>query len=179
LWIDHYNMPEYEDEILGFPDFTQQAIRLLKPVDFSNAKDIDQYLKRISTEFDLRIKNLQSEMLSFRRGEVPPMEDRLLARTAITALSRLNFIGLSEHLADDMTSLFNVLGLGPAPVVKKLNAAPSTKTIDMTVPAIRRVLSSYVEADLRLYEHVLRARETSTPFSFRSVVKGIFSTFMR
>jgi hypothetical protein len=158
MWIDHYNMPEYEHEAISFPHFIRDGIARLKSVDFSSAGDIENFLRNISANPMLRIANLQSEMIAFRRGHVQNLNSRELAAKAIGKLTRLRFIGVTEQLSSDMSRLFAQLGLGPAPVIQELNKAPSTRRIDTGDASIGRVLGRYVGADLRLYDYVLEAR---------------------
>ena len=158
LWIDHYNMPEYEHETISFPPSVLEGIKALKGKDLSSARDLNQYLAAVPVESDLRIRNLQAELISFRRGQVAPLDDKRLAKIASNNLKQLGFVGLSETITDDMARLFEALGLGEPPIMKQLNTAPSTNHIDVSVPAIRRVLESYVQADIRLYETVARSR---------------------
>lgn len=158
LWIDHYNMPEYERETDSFPPSVVEGIKALDGKDLSSARDLDRYLATAPATSILRIRNLQSELMSFCRGEVASVSDKKLAEMAICNTRLFGFIGLSETLSDDMARLFEILGLGDPPEMKQLNAAPSRKSIDIAVPAIRSVLERYVQADLRLYDSVLKLR---------------------
>jgi hypothetical protein len=163
-WIDHYNLAEYEKEIGGFSASIQSGIKALKEVDLSNAREIESYLQEHPRNSELRIHNLQSEMLAFHRGHVEAISSRRLANKAIAALNRLSFIGLTEKLVAGMTVLFESLHLG-SPSLKVLNKNLGQRPLDYSVPAIRRVLESAVDADLRLYEYVyvLKARKTGSP----------------
>ena len=158
LWIDHYNMPEYEHETVDYPLSVREGIKALKGRDLSSARDLGQYLSGVPADSVLRIRNLQAEMFSFSRGKVERMDDLRLAELAIGNLHRLNFVGLSEMLYEDMAALFDTLGLGVVPEIKRLNTALSANQIDISSPAIRQVLQSYVQADMRLYEHVVKIR---------------------
>ena len=40
LWIDHYNMPEYEHETIGFPSSVIEGIRALRGKDLSSARTL-------------------------------------------------------------------------------------------------------------------------------------------
>ena len=161
LWIDHYNMPEYEHETAGFPPSVREGIEALRGKDLSSARDLHQYLADVPADSVLRIRNLQAEMMSFCRGKVEPVGDKMLAEMAISNLDRLGFVGLTESLAGDMAALFWMLGLGAPPAMKRLNAALSTNKIDVSAPAVRRVLEAYVQADIRLYERVATMRGAS------------------
>jgi hypothetical protein len=158
MWIDHYNMPEYEHEAAALPQPVRDGIAGLKSVDFSSAGEIDDFLRGIACNPMLRIANLQSEMMAFRRGQVRSLDDSELARRAIGNLRRLRFVGITDQLSLDMPRLFGELGLGPAPAVGTLNKALSLRSMDLADRSIRRVLRGYVGADLRLYDHVLEAR---------------------
>jgi hypothetical protein len=158
LWIDHYNMPEHEHKTAGLPASVREGIEALRGKDLSSARDLDRYLAGVPADSVLRIRNLQAELMSFRRGKVEAVGDKRLAQMAIGNLDRLSFVGLSESLAGDMAALFGMLGLGEEPVIKRLNGSPSTNHIDISAPAVRRVLESYVQADIRLYERVASMR---------------------
>ncbi|MBN3763255.1 sulfotransferase family 2 domain-containing protein [Burkholderia sp. Ac-20365] len=155
MWIDHYNQPEYEHELNGFPEKIKNEIRMLANVDFSSARSLDRYFKAIPRDAEIRVIDLQSEMLAFARGSITDMAPAALAKKAISNLDRLGFVGLSENLSAEMQTLFDILDLGPEPVISRLNSSPSSRRVDITAPDIKRTLLKYVQADLRLYEHVV------------------------
>ncbi|WP_449181029.1 hypothetical protein [Trinickia sp. YCB016] len=162
MWIDHYNQPEYELELNGFPEKIRQEIRKLANVDLSDARSIDRYFQSLARDSEIRLINLQSELLTFKRGGVSKISQTTLANRAIKNLSQLGFIGVSENFSSEMKILFEILNLGPAPIISRLNTSPSSRIVDVTVPDIRRTLLKYVQADLRLYEHVIAAKENSS-----------------
>lgn len=158
-WIDRYNMPEFEAEGRVLPADVQLAVRRLRHTDLSNAASIDRFLQWLPRDSSLRVVNLQAELLAFRRNMVIPLSHRKLARLAVAALSRFDFVGTTETIAADLATLFDLLGLGCAPVVPRLNEARSIRPIDLSIASIRRVLLKYVEADSRLYDHLLQSRQ--------------------
>jgi hypothetical protein len=159
MWIDHYNMPEFEPEAAGLPENIRIAIQRLASTDLSSSRSIDQYLQWLPHDSDLRIINLQSELLAFKRGQAVPMSQRKLAGIAIKNLGRFNFVGISDWLPSEATTLFEMLGLGPTPIVSRLNQSPAMRKVDLSVPSIRRVLNKYIDADLSLYYHVIQTKE--------------------
>jgi len=162
MWIDHYNMPEYGHDVAGFPRSVREGIEALRGKDLSSARDLDRYLAGVPADSVLRIRNLQAELMAFCRGKVEPVGDKRLAEMAIANLDRLGFVGLSENLAGDMAALFGMLGLGGLPTIRRLNGALSANHIDISTPAVRRVLESYVQADIRLYDRVDRMRSRAS-----------------
>jgi hypothetical protein len=177
MWIDHYNQPEYEAEFLGFSDDLKRCIRQLASADFSSARSIDKYLQWLPRDSDLRVINLQSELLAFKRQGVVEVGPKELADRAINNLARLKFVGVSENFANEMKTLFEILNLGSSPVVSHLNSSPSARRIDITLPDIKGTLSKYVEADLRLYEHILDMKEN--PTRAKRNLTSIFQFFAR
>jgi hypothetical protein len=174
LWIDHYNLPDHRQNVAGFPPSVREGIEALRGKDLSSARDLDRYLAGVPADSVLRIRNLQAELMSFGRGKVEPVSDKRLAEMAIANLDRLGFVGLSENLADDMAALFGMLGLGGPPAIKRLNGALSANHIDISTSAVRRVLESYVQADIRLYERVARMRSGG---SWMDRARRLFSRF--
>jgi hypothetical protein len=161
MWIDHYNLPKCESEINGFPENIRRGIRQLAKTDLSNAKSIDKYLQWLPRDSDLRVINLQSELLAFKRNRVVEMGWDELARIAIHNIRRLEFVGISENFSLEMKALFEMLDLGSTPAISHLNSSPSSRKIDLKLPDINRTLSKYVQADLRLYEHVVKTKRDS------------------
>ncbi|MFM0559296.1 hypothetical protein [Paraburkholderia sediminicola] len=162
MWIDHYNLPQFQHEREGFPENVKVDIQALANTDLSSAKSIDDYLRLHPLDSPLRIANLQSEMLAFRRQEVISMSNRELADLAIRRLGELDFFGLCETLQADMASLFHMLELSSSPKLSHLNSSPSERVVDYRLPDVRRVLSNYVQADQWLYEYAVNAK--SRPF---------------
>jgi Sulfotransferase family len=154
MWIDHYNLPDYRHEASHFHSSIKTAIERLARTDFSDARSIDQCLEGLPSDSDWMI-NLQSTHLAFCRNNIFPLDHRELAAAAISNLSRIAFTGLAERLSADVAKLFQILDLGDAPTVLHLNQSPAARKIDLSEPNIRRVLSKYVEADMRLYDHVV------------------------
>ncbi|MEM5386445.1 sulfotransferase family 2 domain-containing protein [Paraburkholderia phymatum] len=161
MWVDHYNQPEYEIELNGFPEKIRQEIRRVASVDLSSAKSIDKYFESRSHDSEIRLINLQSELLVFKRGHVTEMTHRDLASKAINNLNRFGFVGISEDLSAEMKTLFEMLNLGASPVISHLNSSPSSRKVDTSVHDIQRTLLKYVQADLRLYEHVMAEKKSS------------------
>jgi hypothetical protein len=168
MWIDHYNQPEFQHEREGFPENVKTGIRELANTDLSSAKSIDTFLQRHPLDSPLRIVNLQSEMLAFKRHGVVSMGDRELADLAFRRLIELEFFGFSETLQADMSSLFRMLKFGSSPNLSHLNSSPSEREVDHRLPDIRRVLSSYVQADQWLYENAVNAKDRSFPKSMNA-----------
>lgn len=170
MWIDHYNLPQFQQEREGFPENVKAGIRALENTDLSSAKSIDNYLRRHPLDSPLRIANLQSEMLAFKRQEVVSMSNRELADLAIRRLGELDFFGLSETLHADMCSLFRTLEFRSMPELSHLNSSPSERVVDYQLPDVKRVLSKYVQADQWLYEYAVNAKSSpvskaKSPFS--------------
>lgn len=163
MWIDHYNLPRFQQELEALPKSVHSDIRQLANTDLSNAKSIDNYLRQLPRDSILRIVNLQSEMLAFKRQGVVGMSNRELAELAIRRLGELNFFGFSESLQADMSSLFHMLEFDSSPKVSRLNSSPSERIVDHRLPDVRRVLSSYVQADQWLYEYALNAKNRPSP----------------
>lgn len=158
MWIDHYNLPQFQHEFELLPKSVHSGIRQLANTDLSNAKSIDNYLRQHLLDSTLRIVNLQSEMLAFKRQGVVRMSNKELADLAIRRLGELNFFGFSESLQADMSSLFHMLGFDSSPKVSRLNSSPSERMVDHQLPDVRRVLSNYVQADQWLYEYAFNAK---------------------
>lgn len=163
MWIDHYNLPQFQQEREGFPENVKAGIRELANTDLSSAKSIDNYLRRHPVDSPLRIANLQSEMLAFKRQGVISMRNRELADLAVHRLGELDFFGLSETLQSDMSSLFRMLEFSSSPKLSRLNSSPSERVVDHRLPDVRRVLSNYVQADQWLYEYAVNAKNRAIP----------------
>lgn len=162
MWIDHYNLPQFQQELEAFPANIQARIRRLAETDLSSAKSIDRYLAELPRDSALRIINLQTEMLAFRQRGIVHKSSRELADLAIQHMRELDFFGFSETLQADMSTLFQILEFDSAPKLSHLNASPSERIVDHRLPDVKRVLSKYVEADQRLYEHALREKNRPT-----------------
>jgi hypothetical protein len=156
-WLDHYNLPEREGDLLGLPSEISVHVRRLQRVDFSQHQEIARFLSDIRESPLLKIRNVQAEMLAFSRASCRPVSDAELADSAIANLSRFSYVGLSETIDSDLARIFSDLGLG-RPRVAHLNASPAIRTIDVTVPEIREALAAHVQADLILYNHVNQLR---------------------
>lgn len=163
MWIDHYNLPQFRQELEAFPENIQARIRPLAKTDLSSAKSIDLYLQELPRDSALRIINLQSEMLAFKQWGVVDMSNRELADLAIRKIGELDFFGLSETLQADMDSLFQMLEFNSGPKLSHLNSSPSERIVDPRLPDVRRVLSKYVQADQWLYEHAFTKKNRSAP----------------
>ena len=176
MWIDHYNLPEFQHEIVGFSKNIQMCIRRLAHIDLSNGESINEYLTWLPIDSELRIINVQSEMLAFKRKEVIRMTNKELGNLAIRHLHELDFFGLNEDFVDDMRTLFRLLDFESEPVVSLLNRSPSARNVDYQSSGIRRVLSKYVEADQRLYDHALEAKGKRLGAGSRlfARIKGIY-----
>lgn len=159
LWLDHYTMPEFEEEARGFSPEIRNVFAIVKEVDLSSARSLSAFLESHPRDSEIRLANIQAELLSFCHGFVDPIDDAELARRAIASFSRLDFVGVTEHLAADLGDLFRLLGLPGEPEVKHLNASPAARRIDLSVSAIRRALEAHVGADLRLWEAASALRE--------------------
>ena len=159
LWIDHYNMAQYEREAVLFCPSVRADFEALRHVDLSVAGEINRYLLERPYNSGILLGNAQSKILALASDELLPVGDVDLAQRAIAALSRLEFIGITEHLATDLADLFRLLCLSGEPEVKHLNASPAARRIDLAVPAIRRALEAHVGADLRLWEAASNMRE--------------------
>ena len=177
MWIDHYNQPEYEQELNGFPEKIQQEIRALAGVDFADAKSIDRFLRARPRDVEIRVTDLQAEMLAFKRGGVFEMSPAALAKRAIHNLDRLGFVGVSENLPAEMETLFEKLDLGSNPAISRLNSSPSSRKVDISVPSIKRTLLRYVQADLRLYDHVIETK--AKPFKANRNVFTVLRSFAK
>jgi len=156
-WIDHISQFD-EIQLRDLPASVRLGIQQIKKVDFSDAKSIDGYLQWLPHDSELRVTNLQSEMLAFRRGRVPRVADKELAKQAVANLGRLQFVGVSEKLSADLGQLFGMLGLGGPPALFHANRSPGSRDIDLSVSSIRRVLLKYIQADLRMYDHIVNLR---------------------
>ncbi|MFM0128769.1 hypothetical protein [Paraburkholderia sediminicola] len=163
MWIDHYNLPQFQQELEGFPEDVKAGIQEIANIDLSNAKSIDNYLQRHPLDSPLRIVNLQSEMLAFKRQGVISMSNRELADLAIRRLGELDFFGLCETLHADMSSLFRMLEFNSDPKLSHLNSSPSERVVDHRLPDVKRVLSKYVQADQWLYEYAINAKSRPSP----------------
>jgi hypothetical protein len=150
-------MPKHAQAAATLPVSVQVAIRQLGKIDVSSAAELDSYLQWLPLDSDLRVRNVQSELLAFRRGRVVPLCDRDLTDLAIKNCARLDFLGITANLSQDLGRLFKMLDLGQ-PAVFQDNKSPSERKIDLTVASIARVLQRYVEADYRLYESALSGR---------------------
>lgn len=128
-------------------------------MDLSSAKSIDGYFRSRAFDAELRLVNLQSELLAFKHDDVIEMAQADLANEAINNLDRLGFVGISENLSADMNALFDLLNLGSNPIISRLNSSPSSRRVDTKRPDIRDTLLKYVQADLRLYKHVIAKRK--------------------
>jgi hypothetical protein len=153
MWIDHYSLPDYKHEGSHFDSSIKTAIERIARADFSDARSIDQCLESLPFESDWMV-NIQSKHLTLSRNNVFRLDHRELAAAAISNLSRIAFTGLTDRISADLSKLFQILNLGIAPTILHLNQSPGTRTIDLSDPNICRVLSKYVEADMRLYDHV-------------------------
>ena len=160
LWLDHYSMPEFESEASGFSPSVREVFDAVNAADVSSARSISGFLAAHPRDSEIRLTNVQSDLLAFRRGHVAPMGDAELARQAAAAFARLAFVGVTEHLQADIGDLFRLLGLTGEPEVKHLNASPAARRIALAVPAIRRALEAHVGADLRLWEAASALRES-------------------
>jgi hypothetical protein len=160
MWIDHYNLPQFQQELAAFPADVKAGIQEIGNIDLSSAKSIDNYLRRHPLDSPLRIVNLQSEMLAFKRGEIVSMNNRELAESAIRRLGELDFFGLCESLPADMSCLFRMLKFGSSPKLSHLNSSPSERIVDHRLPDVKRVLSRYVQADQWLYEYAVSVKDS-------------------
>jgi hypothetical protein len=98
---------------------------------------------------------------SYFAGTACPLQaegDRDLASIAIANIKNLQFVGLCGSIEQDTVNLFRMLDLEFSTPLKQLNKTLTPKKIDLSSPAIRRVLEAYVGADLRLYDFVLKTR---------------------
>ncbi len=157
-WIDHYVQPAFLAEAEAFPEPIGRAIRQIAGVDFSEPASVDRYLSSLQQDGVLRVVNVQAEMLAFRRGRVPAASAKDIADRAIDNLPALSFIGISETLPTDLARLFLTLGFQQQPSLHHLNASPSPRRIDLSNAMMRKVLHKHIEADLRVYNHVLKSR---------------------
>ena len=158
MWIDHLNMPKNAHATATLPASVQVAIGQLGKIDVSSATELDNYLQWLPRDSDLRVRNVQSELLAFCRDRVVPLCDRDLADLAIKNCARLDFLGTTANLSQDLSRLFRMLGLGHKPLVSHDNKSPSERKIDLKVASIARVLQKHVEADYRLYENAVGGR---------------------
>lgn len=180
MWIDHYNLPHFQQELEAFPKNIQARIRPLADTDLSSAKSIDSYLQELPCDSALRIINLQSEMLAFKQRGVISMSDRELADIAIRKLGELDFFGISERIQAEMDALFQMLEFGSSPEISHLNSSPSERIVDHKLPDVRRVLSKYVQADQRLYEYALNAKTPGTNRkNLLSLIRGLYRRIAR
>jgi hypothetical protein len=170
-WIDRYNDPTNADELRLLPPSVQQGVLTLKDVDFGSAKEVDRYLRELADTSDLRVRNLQTELISFKRGMVQPMNSRALAQLAISRLGNLDFLGLCESMTEDMQAAFDLLNIPFPEKINRLNVYEFRRTpVDLRDDAMRRTLERYVEADQRLYDHVLSRRNQGAAGTFGEIV---------
>ena len=173
-WIDRYNDPKNSDEFPLLSPSVQQGVLALKDVDFGSPKEVDRYLRELPEASDLRVRNLQTELISFKRGMVQPMNARALAQLAVSQLERLDFIGLCESMTEDMQALFDLLNRPFPEKIHRLNANEFRRPpVDLKDDAMRRTLERYVEADQRLYEHVLSRRNKGTESTIGEIASRI------
>ncbi|MEX3901060.1 sulfotransferase family 2 domain-containing protein [Paraburkholderia sp. BR10954] len=173
-WIDRYNDPRNADEFRLLPTSVQQAVLALKDVDFGSATEVDRYLRELSDTSDLRVRNLQAELVSFKRGMVQPMSSRALAQLAISRLGNLHFLGLCESMSEDMQAVFDLLNIPFPEKIYRLNVNEFRRPpVDLRDIAMRRTLERYVEADQRLYDHVQSHRNQDTKSACGKIVSRV------
>jgi hypothetical protein len=170
-WIDRYNDPSNADALRLLPPSVQKGVLMLKDVDFGSTKEVDRYLRELPDTSDLRVRNLQAELISFKRGMVQPMNSSALARLAISRLGNLDFLGLCESMTEDMRAVFDLLNIPFPEKINRLNVYEFRRPpVDLRDDAMRTMLERYVEADQRLYEHVLSRRNQKAQGAFGEII---------
>jgi hypothetical protein len=153
-WLDRYNDPVFWEEVLPFSPSIRDAIARIGRTDFTCPASLQAFFDWLPETTHARLRNVQCEVLAARADRIAYTTPAEMARAAIAALPRLDFIGLAETLAPDLHALFHRLGL-PAPLITHQNQLSAPRYVRLEDPAIRRVLARQVGADLRLYHHVL------------------------
>ena len=157
-WLDHYNEPQFEAEAAGFSASTKAVIQRVRTTDFTSARALASFFAWLPEDSDVRLINVQAEVMARRFDRIAYHDATELAEQAIANLDQLRFVGVVERMRRDLPLLFRRLDLKGRPAITRQNNISSRRKIDVRDPAIRRVLEGFVGADLRLYRHVAPRR---------------------
>jgi len=157
-WLDHYNEPQFQAEAAGFSTSTKAVIQRLRTTDFASAHALGSFFAWLPEDADVRLINVQAEVMARRFDRIVYHNAAELAEQAIANLDELRFVGVVERMRRDLPLLFRRLDLKGRPAITRQNNISSRRQIDVRDPAIRRLLECFVGADLRLYRHVMPRR---------------------
>jgi len=166
-WLDHYNEPQFQAEAAGFSTSTKAVIQRVRTTDFTSARALQSFFAWLPEDSDVRLINVQAEVMARRFDRIAYRDATELAEQAIANLDQLRFVGVVERMRRDLPLLFRHLDLTCRPAITRQNNVSSQRQIDVRDPDIRRVLECFVGADLRLYRHVMPQRSLFGPITRR------------
>lgn len=156
LWLDHYAEPAQAGAYKSLDPGSRDVVDAIAATDLSDAGDIDRLLVNLRDRGIMYLDNCQSRYFIGGGQGIQRMEPMHLGmRGKLEAAAKeFTLIGTGDRLKDFVADVSDLIGVELTHSEKRVNEARSSRSIDLTNPDIRTVLSKRTTLDDWLYRSV-------------------------
>lgn len=159
LWLDHYGMPEYENEYESLNKDVKSLVDLIAKTDISNAYELDELLTNLPPWGIKLLNNCQTRYLLGQQNNFQPLSLKSFS-IAMKHLKLFDVYGSMDNIKEVITSVFQLYGeqelkIENCDFEKKTNQKISNRMIDIKNSLICSVLQKHILVDLRVYNYMI------------------------
>ena len=156
LWLDHYAAPAFLGEYKALDANTRQVVDEVAATDLSDAGAIDSLVVNLADRGVMYFDNCQSRYFIAGSSEISRTEPLHLGMrsTLDKALNEFSVVGTGDNIEGFIRRVSDELSIDLKYSEKRINEAKSTRSIDLSDPDVRAVLSKLTMLDNWLYKRV-------------------------
>lgn len=156
LWLDHYAEATFLGEYRALDVSTRKVVDEVAATDLSDAGAIDRLVVNLADRGVMYFDNCQSRYFIAGSSEISRTEPLHLGMrsTLDKALKEFSVVGTGDNIEGFIRRVSDELSIDLKYSEKRINEAKATRSIDLSDPDVRAVLSKLTMLDNWLYKRV-------------------------